>query len=281
MIVLGISGSLRGDSHNTRLLRAAARELPDEVEFRLFDGLRDVPPYDEDDDRDPAPAAVRAAAGGDRRGGRGALRHARVQLVDPRAAQERPRLGIAAARHEPAPVHAGRRRRGQHRRLRGRVGPGRAPQGAGGLGRAGGGGRPRPRSRAREVRRRTVRSTTSSGSSCASCSRSCCRRSGRRPSRHDRGARPDGHHRGGRRRGAAGARGGGGRRSAGPASAPGERADRVGGQLRRDQEHDHGRDRGVVAQHPLADGGQRGRCALAGDAPSPPVAGPPRRTRRR
>jgi chromate reductase len=58
MIVLGISGSLRGDSHNTRLLRAAARELPEGAEFRLFDGLRDVPPYDEDDDRDPAPAAV-------------------------------------------------------------------------------------------------------------------------------------------------------------------------------------------------------------------------------
>jgi chromate reductase len=69
MIVLGISGSLRGDSHNTRLLRAAARELPEGVEFRLFDGLRDVPPYDEDDDRDPAPAAVQrlreAIAGAD------------------------------------------------------------------------------------------------------------------------------------------------------------------------------------------------------------------------
>ena len=58
MIVLGISGSLRSDSHNTRLLRAAARELPEGVEFRLLDGLREVPPYDEDDDRDPAPAAV-------------------------------------------------------------------------------------------------------------------------------------------------------------------------------------------------------------------------------
>ena len=58
MIVLGISGSLRSDSHNTRLLRAAARELPEGVEFRLFDGLRDVPPYDEDADGDPAPAAV-------------------------------------------------------------------------------------------------------------------------------------------------------------------------------------------------------------------------------
>ena len=58
MIVLGISGSLRSDSHNTRLLRAAARELPEGVEFRLLEGLREVPPYDEDDDRDPAPAAV-------------------------------------------------------------------------------------------------------------------------------------------------------------------------------------------------------------------------------
>ncbi len=58
MIVLGISGSLRADSHNTRLLRAAARELPDGAEFHLFEGLREVPPYDEDDDRDPAPAAV-------------------------------------------------------------------------------------------------------------------------------------------------------------------------------------------------------------------------------
>ncbi len=58
MIVLAISGSLRSDSHNTRLLRTAARELPVGAEFRLFEGLRDVPPYDEDDDRDPAPAAV-------------------------------------------------------------------------------------------------------------------------------------------------------------------------------------------------------------------------------
>ena len=69
MIVLGISGSLRGDSHNTRLLRAAARELPDGAELRLLEGLREVPPYDEDDDREPAPAAVRrlreAIAGAD------------------------------------------------------------------------------------------------------------------------------------------------------------------------------------------------------------------------
>ena len=59
MRVLGISGSLRRDSHNTKLLTAAARLLEESgVELVLYDALRQVPPYDEDDDRDPAPAAV-------------------------------------------------------------------------------------------------------------------------------------------------------------------------------------------------------------------------------
>ena len=58
MIVLGISGSLRQDSFNTKLLREVAAELPDGVEFRLYDGLRDVPPYDEDIDVEPAPEPV-------------------------------------------------------------------------------------------------------------------------------------------------------------------------------------------------------------------------------
>jgi chromate reductase len=59
MRVLGISGSLRRDSHNTKLLTAAARLLEENgVELVLYDALRQVPPYDEDDDRDPAPAAV-------------------------------------------------------------------------------------------------------------------------------------------------------------------------------------------------------------------------------
>src|SRR5438067_12034035 len=58
MKVLGISGSLRRESHNTALLRAAGELLPDDVEFELWDGLKAVPPYDEDDDVDPAPAAV-------------------------------------------------------------------------------------------------------------------------------------------------------------------------------------------------------------------------------
>ena len=58
MRILGISGSLRRDSHNTRLLRAAARELPPGAELELFGGLADVPPYCEDVDGHPAPEAV-------------------------------------------------------------------------------------------------------------------------------------------------------------------------------------------------------------------------------
>jgi chromate reductase len=57
MRVLGISGSLRQDSHNTELLRAAATLLPSGVEFELYDGLRNIPPYDEDEESTP-PAAV-------------------------------------------------------------------------------------------------------------------------------------------------------------------------------------------------------------------------------
>jgi chromate reductase len=58
MRILGISGSLRRDSHNTALLRAAAELLPDDVEFEIWDGLKTVPPYDQDDDTAEAPAEV-------------------------------------------------------------------------------------------------------------------------------------------------------------------------------------------------------------------------------
>src|SRR5947209_4486612 len=58
MKVLGISGRLRRDSYNRSLLLAASELLSDDVEFELYDGLKAVPPYDEDDDVDPAPAVV-------------------------------------------------------------------------------------------------------------------------------------------------------------------------------------------------------------------------------
>jgi len=53
MRILAISGSLRRDSHNTALLRAAADLLPPEVELVLYDGLREIPPYDDDEQASP------------------------------------------------------------------------------------------------------------------------------------------------------------------------------------------------------------------------------------
>jgi chromate reductase len=58
MKVLAISGSLRADSHNSKLLRAAAELFPADVEVAIWDGLKEVPPYDEDDEGVEAPAAV-------------------------------------------------------------------------------------------------------------------------------------------------------------------------------------------------------------------------------
>jgi chromate reductase, NAD(P)H dehydrogenase (quinone) len=52
MRILGISGSLRRDSHNRRLLLEAAELLPVGTELELYDGLKAIPPYDEDDDGD-------------------------------------------------------------------------------------------------------------------------------------------------------------------------------------------------------------------------------------
>jgi chromate reductase, NAD(P)H dehydrogenase (quinone) len=59
MKVLAISGSLRRDSHNTDLLRAAAELLPPSVELEIFDGLKEVEPYDEDDDLGAGPVGAR------------------------------------------------------------------------------------------------------------------------------------------------------------------------------------------------------------------------------
>ena len=58
MRILAIAGSLRRDSLNGRLLRCIAGRAPEGVEVELFDGLREIPPYDADDDVEPAPAPV-------------------------------------------------------------------------------------------------------------------------------------------------------------------------------------------------------------------------------
>jgi chromate reductase, NAD(P)H dehydrogenase (quinone) len=50
MKVLGVSGSLRRDSYNTRLLRAAAGTLPPVVDLEIYaaEDLWRIPPYSED-----------------------------------------------------------------------------------------------------------------------------------------------------------------------------------------------------------------------------------------
>jgi chromate reductase len=58
MRILGISGSLRRDSHNKKLLRAAEELLPPWVELEVWDGLKEVPPFDEDDEDTPGAAVT-------------------------------------------------------------------------------------------------------------------------------------------------------------------------------------------------------------------------------
>jgi chromate reductase len=57
MRILGLSGSLRRDSHNTRLLKAAGTLLPAGAELVLFDQLGSIPPFNEDEEHSP-PASV-------------------------------------------------------------------------------------------------------------------------------------------------------------------------------------------------------------------------------
>jgi chromate reductase len=66
MRILGISGSLRRDSHNTRLLRGVGELLPPGVELEVFDQLDAIPPYNEDEEHStpPAVAALKAAIAG-------------------------------------------------------------------------------------------------------------------------------------------------------------------------------------------------------------------------
>jgi chromate reductase len=60
MRILGISGSLRRDSYNTTLLRHAGELFEAEgAQFELYTGLRDVPPFDEDEEAAAPQAVVR------------------------------------------------------------------------------------------------------------------------------------------------------------------------------------------------------------------------------
>jgi chromate reductase, NAD(P)H dehydrogenase (quinone) len=75
MKILAISGSLRRDSLNTRLLRAAAELAPSGVEVELLDPsiLKELPLYDADDDGVTPPVAARRL--------RGSIRQADALLI--------------------------------------------------------------------------------------------------------------------------------------------------------------------------------------------------------
>jgi len=59
MRILAVSGSLREGSFNTSLLRAALEGAPEGVELELWEGLAELPLYDEDLEADDVPESVR------------------------------------------------------------------------------------------------------------------------------------------------------------------------------------------------------------------------------
>jgi NADPH-dependent FMN reductase len=129
--VLGIVGSLRADSHNRRLLRAAADELPPDTELVPFETLKAVEPFDETDEHQTGggmPGADALIA---------AIRDAdAILFVTPEyngsipGVLKTPSTGPRAPRPPPPrwPTSRGCDR-GQHQHVRRSLGPSRAPQG--------------------------------------------------------------------------------------------------------------------------------------------------------
>ena len=59
MKILAVSGSLRAESHNTQLVREAAKLAPAGVEVELWEGIGDLPIYDQDLEDADLPESVR------------------------------------------------------------------------------------------------------------------------------------------------------------------------------------------------------------------------------
>jgi len=60
MNLLGVVGSLRDGSYNAQLMDAAAGVLPAGASLTVFEGLKDIPPFDEGRDSQAAPPSVEA-----------------------------------------------------------------------------------------------------------------------------------------------------------------------------------------------------------------------------
>lgn len=127
--VLALVGSLRSGSHNRQLAEAAVKHAPDGVEVTLYEGLAEVPFYNEDidtDERRPA-AATRLRET--------AARADAFLLVTPEYNGTMPAVLKNAIDWLSRPFgsrrpggYADRRRRHRLRSVRRRVGPGRRPQ---------------------------------------------------------------------------------------------------------------------------------------------------------
>ena len=110
--VLVLLGSLRAASINRQLAELAAESAPDGVGVTIYEGLGELPFYNEDLDTDAAPPPWWPCAPRPPRR-RGAGRHAGVQRQHPGRAEERHRLAVAALRQRRAEGQAaGRHRRG-------------------------------------------------------------------------------------------------------------------------------------------------------------------------
>jgi hypothetical protein len=92
--ILTLVGSLRAASINRQLAELAAESAPDGVTLTIYEGLDELPFYNEDIDPD-SPAGRRRTAGRGGRRRRGSDRHAGKQRHHPRRAEERARLALA------------------------------------------------------------------------------------------------------------------------------------------------------------------------------------------
>ena len=171
MRILALSGSLRAESYNTALARAAAELAPAGRRGRALRRPRRrcrSTTRTSTRARMPTPDAVARPARAHRGRRRAPRRDARVQRLDPRRAQERDRLGLGPPPRELAPGQDGRRRRRHDRPVRRDLGAAGPPQRARDRRRARGRRRAaRLAGRARPSTRPARSATRSSPSACA------------------------------------------------------------------------------------------------------------------
>jgi chromate reductase len=84
--VLAFAGSLRIDSYNKALIRAAIEVAPENVVIEVFD-LEGIPPFNQESESNPPQKVSEFKEKIKRR--RTANRHSRIQLLNPGGTQER------------------------------------------------------------------------------------------------------------------------------------------------------------------------------------------------